>query len=472
MEYLNRILGQLHRNGDFNFHPKCRKLNCTHVCFADDLLMFCRADTISIQILHQAFLKFSKASGMKANPSKSAIYLAGVKQEFRTEMIGRLGFSEGTLPFRYLGIPLDSKKISIHQFLPLIERITARITCWSAKLLSYAGRCQLKKSVFFGIQSYWSQVFILPKRVQKAIDTICRTFLWTGSASSSRRALVAWDRICTPLNAGGLNIMNLTIWNKAAIAKLLWDLARKKDCLWVRWVHCYYIKRADIETVNAPKQAAWVVRKIIQCRDVIMENQQLIGSLSDRLKTVCCLGKFQIHKLYIAMLPRFDRVIWRNLLLVANVIPRHKFIVWLAAQHRLPTVDRLAKFGIQIPPMCVFCNKQEETFQHLYFDCCITKSLWSRICCWMGSPRQILDWENELKWICSKARSHAWRNAITAAAFIHVIALVWKARNNMRFQNLAYDEDKTAREIALLIHIRGRHSRSWKIGLQQLNSFP
>lgn len=33
MEYLNRILGQLHRVGNFNFHPKCRKLNCTHVCF-------------------------------------------------------------------------------------------------------------------------------------------------------------------------------------------------------------------------------------------------------------------------------------------------------------------------------------------------------------------------------------------------------------------------------------------------------
>lgn len=59
MKYLSRELKQLHKNGDFNFHPKCRKLNSTHVCFADDLLMYCRADMESIRILNNAFYRFS-----------------------------------------------------------------------------------------------------------------------------------------------------------------------------------------------------------------------------------------------------------------------------------------------------------------------------------------------------------------------------------------------------------------------------
>lgn len=472
MEYLSRILGQLSRNGNFNFHPKCRKLNCTHVCFADDLLLFCRADSISIQLLHQAFLQFSKASGLEANPNKSSIYLAGVNQDFKADIISRLGVSEGMLPFRYLGIPLDSKKLDIQHYLPLIEKITARVRCWSAKLLSYAGRSQLIKAVIFGIQSYWSQLFILPKKVLKAIDVICRTFLWTGSTSYSRRALVAWDKVCTPLNAGGLNIMNLSIWNKAAVSKLLWDLTRKKDCLWVKWIHSYYIKKGEVETTNVPKQAAWVIRKILQCRESIMGNMKMVGNLYDRLGAVCSMGKYQIHKCYIAMLPCYERVSWRNLMLVQNVIPRHKFTAWLAAHQRLPTVDRLAKVGIQLPSLYIFCKQYEETFHHLYFECCITRQLWYRVCCWLGCQRQILTWEEELTLICKGARSAAWRKSVLATAFVNVVAIIWKSRNNMRFQNLAFDEGRAAREVAILIHTRGRQCKRWSKGLQLLNSFP
>lgn len=75
MKYLNRELGQLHRNGNFNFHPKCSKFKSVHVYFADDLLMFCRADIISIRLLNVAFHRFSNASGLQANISKSSIYM-------------------------------------------------------------------------------------------------------------------------------------------------------------------------------------------------------------------------------------------------------------------------------------------------------------------------------------------------------------------------------------------------------------
>lgn len=67
MEYLGRELSQLTTNGDFNFHPKCRKLESVHICFADDLRMYCRSDLISVTLLNDAFTWFSKASGLQAN---------------------------------------------------------------------------------------------------------------------------------------------------------------------------------------------------------------------------------------------------------------------------------------------------------------------------------------------------------------------------------------------------------------------
>ena len=45
--------------------------------FADDLVLFCKADKISVECLMQAFHKFSQSSGLEANKDKSQIMLTG-----------------------------------------------------------------------------------------------------------------------------------------------------------------------------------------------------------------------------------------------------------------------------------------------------------------------------------------------------------------------------------------------------------
>ncbi|KAH0761351.1 hypothetical protein KY290_017424 [Solanum tuberosum] len=60
------------------------------------------------------------------------------------------------------------------------------------------------------------------------IEATCRTFLWTGKGEMSRRALVAWEKVCQPGAARGLNIIALSVWNKAAILKQLWAISMKK----------------------------------------------------------------------------------------------------------------------------------------------------------------------------------------------------------------------------------------------------
>lgn len=82
------------------------------------------------------------------------MYFGGVKQEDKDNILRHLGFVHGTLPFKYLGVPLSTKKLTLLQWQPLIEKITAKITSWTAKKLSYAGRTQLVKLVLFGIQAY------------------------------------------------------------------------------------------------------------------------------------------------------------------------------------------------------------------------------------------------------------------------------------------------------------------------------
>ncbi|XP_019252912.1 PREDICTED: uncharacterized protein LOC109231731 [Nicotiana attenuata] len=197
--------------------------------FADDILMCCRADEVSMKLMMEAFEHFSVVSGLKANLEKSSLYIAGVPMEFKDKMLTELHLTLGTLPFKYLGVPLSTRKLTIHQCMPLVEKIVDRIRSWTSKFLSYAGRLQLIKSVLFEMQTYWAQVFLIPKKVIKLVNNICRSYLWTGVHDNAHRAPVAWETLRKPRATGGLNIINYEIWNKTALTKLLWAIMAKKD---------------------------------------------------------------------------------------------------------------------------------------------------------------------------------------------------------------------------------------------------
>lgn len=154
MEYLSKCLQEMVSNPEFNFQPRCEKLNPTHLMFADDLLLFARADAISMQLLVTAFQEFSQASGLFANQHKSDAYFGGIDDTVQAELLHILGMVAGSIPFKCLGVPLSSKKLTVSQCRPLVERITSRIESWAARILSYAGRLQLIKSSLFGIQTY------------------------------------------------------------------------------------------------------------------------------------------------------------------------------------------------------------------------------------------------------------------------------------------------------------------------------
>lgn len=103
-----------------------------------------------------------------------------------------------------------------------MDRITNRIKSWMNKTLSYAGRAQLISTILFSMQVYWSSLFILPKRVIKDIEALCRSFLWSSLELKKYGAKVAWDRICSPKNEGGLGFKSLEIWNRAVVSKHIW----------------------------------------------------------------------------------------------------------------------------------------------------------------------------------------------------------------------------------------------------------
>lgn len=198
MEYLHRCLAGLHQNSEFHYHPRCKRMKLVHLCFADDLLLFTRGDGNSVQQAMNILDKFAATSGLKANQFKSYIYFGRVPYEVKQEILQLSGMLEGQLPFKYLGVPLSSQRLSVMQCQTLVQKIVHRLTGWATKLLSYAGRVQLIRSVVNDMQAYWCQVFVLPQKVIKMMQAACRIFLWTGKTSMSKRALVSWENLMLP----------------------------------------------------------------------------------------------------------------------------------------------------------------------------------------------------------------------------------------------------------------------------------
>ncbi|WMV27182.1 hypothetical protein MTR67_020567 [Solanum verrucosum] len=52
-------------------------------------------------------------------------------------------------------------------------------------------------------------VFILPQSVLKEIDRKCRMFLWNATVEKRKVALVAWDKVCVPKKFGELTSKNV-----------------------------------------------------------------------------------------------------------------------------------------------------------------------------------------------------------------------------------------------------------------------
>lgn len=165
------------------------------------------------------------------------------------------------------------------------------------------------------------------------VQAACRTFLWTGKADMSKRAFIAWDTVMLPRCAGELSIMNLNLWNRAAICKLLWCLNQKKDKIWIRWVYGYYIKQHEIYDMAIPKQCSWVVRKIFGARD----HMKSLQNGRDWLQHT----SFSVQKLYTAFRGVYQKWPWAKIL-CQNIAPsKCIFIVCWLLHEKLATCQYL-----------------------------------------------------------------------------------------------------------------------------------
>ncbi|KAL0354346.1 UNVERIFIED_CONTAM: hypothetical protein Sangu_1015900 [Sesamum angustifolium] len=237
MEVLHMILQQLiEQDGEFQYHWRCKELNLFQFSFADDLLLLCKVDVRSVNLFCHGLDLFATLSGLHTNPQKSQLIISKAALGLRESLLATLGFQEGHLPVRYLGLPLISAWLSIADCQPLLQKIDSRIKGWEGVQLSFAGRVQLIKSVLISFEVYWATA------------------------------------VYRPIEEGGLGIKDILALNRALMSKHLWAVIKQdRTSIWVDWIIQVRLRDCSIWTVKENK-GAWVWRKMLSFRQSLMSH--------------------------------------------------------------------------------------------------------------------------------------------------------------------------------------------------------
>ncbi|XP_070018870.1 uncharacterized protein [Nicotiana sylvestris] len=338
-----------------------------------------------------------------------------------------------------------------------------RIKQWTAKFLSYAGRLQLIKSVLFAIQSFWSQIFPLPKKIIRGIDTICKRFLWTGETKNKAKALVVWKQLCWPKSAGGLNITDILIWNRAALIKHIWNIDKKKDRVWIQWIYTYYFKQQVVWNVKV-KQAVWLTQKILCATKYL--NEASIG-----IKEVMNMQEYSIRLVYDKLRGELPKVEWKRL--VCNNIrnPKWIFNLYLAILGRLYMRDILLGWGIAICSDCSLCGRATESHDHLFFKCNYSTVIWRKLLQWLGITRDVHGWNDEIQWTVRHAAGKKQIYVIYRMLLACVVYYIWQERNWRTFRGTQRSCEELIRMIVQEVHCRGNLNFKVARKLQEFNFY-
>ncbi|CAL9238547.1 unnamed protein product [Arabidopsis halleri] len=194
MNVLSKMLDKAAGARDFGYHPRCKTLGLTHLCFADDLMILTDGKVRSVDGIVNVLNLFANRSGLKMSMEKTTLYTGGVSDGTRQLMVSHYPFGLGQLPVRYLGLPLVTRRLTTGNLSPLLDQIRNRIGTWTARYLSFAGRLNLISSVLWSIE-------------------------------------------------GGLGLRSLKEANDVCCLKLIWRLISNSDSLWVRWSRMMLLKK-------------------------------------------------------------------------------------------------------------------------------------------------------------------------------------------------------------------------------------
>lgn len=99
-----------------NYHLRYKKIKLTHLMFADDLLLFAADSVESSREVRRTSDYFSQTTGLFISDSKSNVVFSGASDQLTASITNVLNMQRGSLPVKYLGVPLNGARLTKGQY--------------------------------------------------------------------------------------------------------------------------------------------------------------------------------------------------------------------------------------------------------------------------------------------------------------------------------------------------------------------
>jgi hypothetical protein len=139
---------------------------------------------------------------------------------------------KGSLPFKYLGLPVGANPRRISTLDPVVLSLRKKLNSWGNKHISFGGRIVLINSVLNSIPIYFLSFMKMPAQVIKKITRIQREFLWGGVRGGKKISWVKWSVVCKEKRNGGLGVKDIRVVNLSLLTKWRWRILQSERPLW------------------------------------------------------------------------------------------------------------------------------------------------------------------------------------------------------------------------------------------------
>ena len=196
--------------------------------YADDMIIFCRANVqqmLRFKLIIQFFLSLS---GLSLNETKCSITMFNVHANMLAAGKRIFNCTISDMPIMYLGLPLQVKHLSSAAWAPTLQKVKRKLLSWQSSYLSIAGRLTLVRHVLSTIPEFFMSMFVMPVGVEKQLTRLLAGFLWSGCQLKGKRHLIGWRSVVLPRRMAGLGIPAPRLRSIVLVAKQCW-LAHQPD---------------------------------------------------------------------------------------------------------------------------------------------------------------------------------------------------------------------------------------------------
>ncbi|GAU46665.1 hypothetical protein TSUD_184530 [Trifolium subterraneum] len=129
------------------------------------------------------------------------------------------------------------------------------------------------KSVLQAIPSYVMSMFILPASLIDDIETMINVFWWRNGSTNNNNTKgihwLAWERLACPKAYGGLGFRNFEAFNKAMVAKQVWNIVQNPNSLVVKLIKARYFPRSSLFEAPLGYNPSFAWRSMWQARQIL-----------------------------------------------------------------------------------------------------------------------------------------------------------------------------------------------------------